>query len=61
MAMIKKINDETARRQAAELKKKEEKDKKAAKAKGDRKAAKKLEQGEEYVSSGDEAPEVDPL
>lgn len=43
------------------LRKKKKRIKKAAKAKGDRKTAKKLEQGEEYVSSGDEAPEVDPL
>lgn len=59
--MINKIEDEVNKRKAAELKKKEDKEKKAAKARADRKAAKKLEQGDEYVSSGDEAPEADPL
>jgi len=45
---------EAEKKKAAEDRKKEEIAKRAAKARADRKAAKKAEMGEEYVSSGDE-------
>ena len=58
----KRIADEAAKREAAEQKKKDDEAKKVAQARADRKAKKKAEMGEDYVSSGDEAPrDDDPL
>lgn len=58
-AIQERIAAEQARKAEAEQKKKDEAEKKAAKAKADRKAQKKLELGDEYVSSGDEEKPVD--